>query len=138
MIRSRLARRFPLFFLCFALDLVSANDEFSASSEQIAQVKDDLGKSLNAKLGKKLAKDPMRHEQLARLRLRGSVIDDCMGDNQAARPPFQGANRSSSPKPDHFDSARSLRMEASEGSHTWPRESHRFVSIPWLFDFCCY
>jgi hypothetical protein len=47
---------FPLVFLCFALNPVSANDEFSASPEQIAQAKEDLASSLSATLGKKLAK----------------------------------------------------------------------------------
>ena len=56
MIRNRLSRLFTVCFLCFALNLVSANDELSASSEQIAQAKEDLGKSLSATLGKKLAK----------------------------------------------------------------------------------
>lgn len=56
MIRYRVARLFPLLLLCFALNQVSANDEFSASPEQIAQAKEDLGKSLSATLGKKLAK----------------------------------------------------------------------------------
>jgi len=55
-IRYTLARLFLLVFLCFALNPVSANDEFSASPEQIAQAKEDLGRSLSATLGKKLAK----------------------------------------------------------------------------------